>query len=246
LCRPIPNVDSGRTQHMVDKAENTEHTAQQAQDRGTRPVPALGNTDTLRRASVLRHTLSKKKAAICKKWLRLMVETYSGDVPTFLTQKKDKFTNPVGFIISHEIESIFDELLRGSDPDRLSSSLRNIIRIRAVQDFRPSEALAFVFHLKGVIREALAGELLDKETSEELQALDDSIDEMALLALDIYSECRERIHELKIGELKADRERAFVILERAQGIDRTANRRRTDGEEMKWHDGLTLTDRGDE
>jgi len=165
---------------------------------------------------VLKQKLSKKKGAICREWLRLIAETY--EARDFLTRARDRFANPVGFTISRETEAIVDELCQGNDPERLSSALANIIRIRAVQDLRPSEALSFVFHLKKAARDALAGEPVDEQTFEELRALDHSVDDMALLALDIYSHFRDRIHQLKLNEIKAERERAFVILERSQGI----------------------------
>jgi hypothetical protein len=37
-------------------------------------------------------------------------------------------------------------------PDTVSTFLDGIVRIRAVQNFAPSEAVAFIFHLKKVIR----------------------------------------------------------------------------------------------
>ncbi|NIR14663.1 MAG: hypothetical protein GWN86_12250, partial [Desulfobacterales bacterium] len=63
--------------------------------------------------------------------------------------------------ISKALENIYKELLKGVDREGVSPFLDRIIRIRAVQDFSPSQAIAFVFLLKRVIRE-----VLDKEVGE--------------------------------------------------------------------------------
>ena len=47
------------------------------------------------------------------------------------------------------------------------------------------------------------------------------IDTMALLAFDIYMKCREKIYEIKLDEVKGERERLFRLLER---IDPTSGK----------------------
>ena len=62
-----------------------------------------------------------------------------------------------------EIEGIYQRLIDGVElesPD-FSEFLDRIIRIRAIQQFSPSQALGFLFPLKAVIRE-----LLEKESAE--------------------------------------------------------------------------------
>ena len=39
------------------------------------------------------------------------------------------------------------------------------------------------------------------------------IDKLALLALDIYMKCREKIYEIRLNEVKAEGERALRLLE---------------------------------
>ena len=167
------------------------------------------------KAMVLEYLLSQKKAAILERWFHLILETYPADTSRFLKQKKDRFVNPVGYTTSQEIEALYEELLHGMNLDKLSASLNNIIIIRSVQDFSPSQAISFIFLLKKAIREELASEIRENRAFDELLEFDSRIDKLALLALDIYMKCREKIYEIRVNEVKADRERAFKLLERA-------------------------------
>src|SRR4030042_2596299 len=96
----------------------------------------------------LKELLHKKRSAILKKWFDIIVETYPAETALFLKNKKNRFANPVGSIIFEGIENIFDEILQGINSERVYPFLDNIIRVRAVQDFLPSQATSFIFLLK--------------------------------------------------------------------------------------------------
>ncbi len=154
---------------------------------------------------LLRNLLFQRKAFILDRWLNLIFDTYPLDGSIFLKQEKDRFINPVGYTIAQETEVLYQELLSGMNYDKLSTSLDNIIRIRAVQDFSPSQAVSFVFLLKKAIRDELEKEIKEDKLSEELMKFELKIDELALLAFDIYMKCREKIYQIKVGELKAEK-----------------------------------------
>jgi hypothetical protein len=118
----------------------------------------------------------------------------------------------VGQTVFRGLEAIFDILLKGMDTDTLSSFLDPIIRIRAVQNFTPSKAVSFIYFLKQIIRDNLAKELKDAAVSLELLNLESSIDDLALIAFDIYMECREKIYELKANQ---ERSGIFAAFKRA-------------------------------
>lgn len=143
-----------------------------------------------------------------------MLETYPAGTSRFLKQKKDRFTNPVGYTISQEIEALYDGLLQEMNSDKLAVCLDNIIRIRAVQDFPPSQTIAFIFLLKKAIREELASEIAENRVLEELLKFESRIDKLVLLAFDIYMKCREKVFEIRVNEVKAERERVLKLLER--------------------------------
>ncbi len=164
---------------------------------------------------VLEHLLSQKRAAILERWFQLILETYPADSSRLLKQDKDRFANPVGYTISQEIKTLYEELLQGMNTDRLAACLDNIIRIRSVQDFLPSQAIAFIFLLKRAVREELASEHEEKGAVEEILEFESRIDKLVLLALDTYMKCREKVFEIRVNEATAEKERALKLLERA-------------------------------
>ncbi len=160
----------------------------------------------------LNKSLLQKKTIILDRWLDLIVETYPADTRRFLKKQKDRFANPVGTTISREIENLYEELLQGIDPDRVSPILDRIIRIRAIQDFSPSHAVAFIFLLRRVIREELKNEIRENRLFDELLVIESGIDDLALLAFDIYMKCREKIYEIRANESK---NHVSMLLQRA-------------------------------
>ena len=154
--------------------------------------------------------LAEKRSKIIKKWRDAIINSYPEDSRGFLKREKSQFANPVGLIISKEIETLYDEIIKGENSEQLSSCLDSIIRIRAVQDFKPSRAVAFVLQLKQIIGEELGSGLAD-----EMRILDNRIDEIALLAFDVYSACRQKISDIRVNEVKNQVGR---LLERANLI----------------------------
>ncbi len=155
--------------------------------------------------------LEQKKEHILKRWFSLILEAYPPDVAIFLKHEKDRFTNPVGYAISTGTEALLDEVIHGAKSDRIISALDSIIRIRAVQDFTPSQALAVVFLLKKAVREELKikdsgfTSLDPPELYEELLQFETRIDGLASLAFDVYVKCRDDINRIKVGEANAER-----------------------------------------
>jgi hypothetical protein len=159
--------------------------------------------------------LQEKRDKIIKKWRDAIVASYPSETRAFLKREQDQFSNPVGLIIVNEIERLFDALVNGSHKHEISSSLDKIIKVRAVQDFSPSDALAFIFQLKDIIIIELerAGSSLDglKETGDVFGR----IDRVALLAFDVYMECRQKLNDIRVHEVKNEVGR---LLERANQL----------------------------
>ena len=113
------------------------------------------------------------------------------------------------------------------DEDNIYSSLDEIIRIRAVQDFTPSAAVSFIFGLKELIREELVDDtvgatytspLQEVQNHPELFELDSRIDKIALLAFNKYMECREKVHEIRANELKKRSRGIWERKNKKQGV----------------------------
>jgi len=160
----------------------------------------------------LKTLLTQNKKSIVQRWFNLIADTYPAGVSGLL-KDSDRFTNPVGYTISQEINSLYDELLHGrADSEKAAESLDNIIKIRAVQDFSPQEAVSFVFLLKKAVTDELGSEIEKKQSFREWIDFEPGIDKLASIAFDKYVKCREKICELRINEVKADREIAFRLL----------------------------------
>jgi len=150
----------------------------------------------------LKNLLQEKRDPIVKAWCDVVLSTYPEQSREFLKKQKDSIANPVGNTISEGIGSIYDELLEETASDKISLFLDNIIRVRAVQDFSPSQAVGFVFGLKDVVREVIKGDVESSQLSGQLVAFDATIDRLALRCFDIYTQCRENIFDIRVNEVK--------------------------------------------
>lgn len=156
--------------------------------------------------------LAQRKTAIVKKWFAATIETYPSDTAKFLKSQKDPFANPVGRTIYQGLEALFDELQKESNREAVQSLLDPIIRIRAVQNFSPSQAISFIFFLKDVVRDNIKKEDSQEQFFSDLLLFESKIDELGLIAFNLYMQCREKIYELKANEMK---NRTFRAFERA-------------------------------
>ncbi len=163
----------------------------------------------------LKHLLLEKKPEILTKWFDKIIASYPADTSNFLKNQKNRFANPVGATISEGITDLFDVIVSDSDAEKVYPFLNDIIKIKAVQGFTPSQAVSFVFLLKSAIRGTIKREIRESSLSEELAFLDARIDEIALLSFDIFMKCRERIYEIKADEVKR---MTFRLLQRAKLI----------------------------
>ncbi|MBW1845734.1 MAG: RsbRD N-terminal domain-containing protein [Deltaproteobacteria bacterium] len=160
----------------------------------------------------VKNFLEKRKTVIIKKWFDCVVDTYPPETASFLKKEKDPFNNPVGKTTVQCLEAIIDHLLDKRSEQDMISHLDPIIRIRSVQDFPPSKAAGFVLFLKKIIREELNNQKSKDVEINELSALDSKIDELVLIAFDVYAKCRETFYQIKANEAK---NRFYKAFERA-------------------------------
>ena len=151
---------------------------------------------------MLYELLLKYKSSIVSKWIELILDSYSIESSKFFNIEKNQFSNPVGNIISANAENIFDEIVSNKDYQKISLFLTDIIKIRAIQDFAPSEAVGFIFYLKKIIREELNNEIDQEKILDEFMELETEIDKIALTAFDLYMDSREKVFQIRIKEAK--------------------------------------------
>ncbi len=150
----------------------------------------------------LKHILLEKKDSLLASWFDSILDAYPAETARFLRNQKDRFANPVGQTIHEGIEGIFQELAQGGELAKVSGFLDAIIRVRAIQEFTASQAVAFIFFLKSIIRDGLRDISLTPELAEELVILESQIDSLALIAFDIFMQCREKLYDIKANEMR--------------------------------------------
>ena len=154
--------------------------------------------------------LSERKASLTDRWRQRLFESYPPETAIFLKKEKNRFDNPMGHQLSDGLGRILETLVQEMDREQVVAALDEVIRVRALQNFTPSQALAFIFLLKNVIREELAPELKDGQFSPELQEVESRIDGMALLGFEVYTQRREKLYEIRVTEVKEARQRLFA------------------------------------
>lgn len=158
-----------------------------------------------------RGPLEDRKRAIVDRWAELALRVYPPESSRIMLRETDRFRNPVGRITRESLDALYDGLVSASPAGELTPHLDGIVRIRAVQDLSPSAAVEFLFLLKRAVREELGGEAGSRRAAPDLSALDSSIDRLALAAFDLFVQCREKICELRVDEVKRN---ASALLER--------------------------------
>jgi len=145
--------------------------------------------------------LSNKKKEILSLWIERTLDSYTA--PGFFKKSKDPFANPVGVNIANGFTALLELLLNNAEQQAYLKPLDQVVRIRAVQDFTPSQAMAPFLELKWVVKHVLSGDKATQPLLQMLDTLDCDIDRMALAAFDIFAECREQLYRNRIRELKS-------------------------------------------
>jgi len=152
--------------------------------------------------------LEKQRPAILKTWLREIFDAYPVGTSRFLKGEQDMFANPVGHNIAVNAEYLLNGLIRKDSDASMSSYLEQIIRIRAVQDFTPSQAVSFMDSLKPVIISKLKTEITKYSLGAEWGELETRIDSLAQCAYELYEEMKQRIDIIRTKEM--DKSERFV------------------------------------
>ena len=149
----------------------------------------------------LKQILEKNKDLFVKKWFQATIDTYPLQAAKILGKDSNRFDNPVGAVTHETIEDVFNLILEKFTGETLEKALDPIIRIRAVQAFSASEAVSFVFALKGI-----GEDILDSSMIREFEKI---VDQIALASFNKFMKCKEEIFLLKATESKRRIHRAF-------------------------------------
>lgn len=147
--------------------------------------------------------LNDKQSKLVENWIASVIATYPANSVKFFKDTKDPFANPVGSTIKRSIDLLFTEVIKQKmDPAAVNEAMDPIIRLRAVQEFTPSKAVSFIFTIKHLLRKEFTKQLKDESVGRFLSDVESNVDEMILIAFDIYGKCREKIYLLRINQAK--------------------------------------------
>lgn len=150
----------------------------------------------------LAQRIANGKESLVDRWYDLVLATYPGETAKLWRRNNDPFTNPVGQTTHRALAELVDHLLVWNDAQAICKSLDEVVKIRAVQDFTPAKAMAFIFLLKKALREVFSKDLAGGGLDAELADLDARVDNMALMGFDVYVREREKIFRMRVDEFK--------------------------------------------
>lgn len=146
--------------------------------------------------------MAERAEELSQKWASLILGTYPAETQAVWRKNTDEFSNPVGCCIQEAASRLIPLLLTWNDAQAVAQALDQIVKIRAVQDFSPSQALSFVFLLKKLLRQEFAKELAAKGELEELLRFETRVDNLAVMAFDLYVASRDQIARMRVDEVK--------------------------------------------
>ncbi len=162
----------------------------------------------------LSRLLEQNKEQLLDQWFDLVVKTYPGLSGVFL-KKQHKWGNPVGTNIREALGLLMDELVLPEASENLAPLLDTVVRIRTVQDYMPSEAVAILLFIKHVVRDQFKEQIASGQIPvAELHGFENKVDTMMLIAFDIYTKCRNTVMQNKLEDYK----RNFSAVLRKKGI----------------------------
>ena len=155
------------------------------------------------------------RETLLSRWTESFFASYPLDAAGFLRTSDDPFANPVGRITREAAAELYDAVA-GLDvtAEAVRGALESLMRLRAVQDMPPSRAAGALYLLKPLLRAEIlpvlagAGGPAQADLSAYLE-MESRLDSLALLALDMYQDSREKVFRLRVEELK--REQSQVL-----------------------------------
>ncbi len=150
----------------------------------------------------LEQRIAERSEELAGKWADLILGTYPPQTQAVWKQNLERFSNPVGHAILTATAELIPLLLAWNDADAVAKALDQLVKIRAVQDFTPSQALSFVFLFKKLLRQEFTRELSDQGALQELLAFETRVDNLAVIAFDLYVAARDQVQRMRVEEVK--------------------------------------------
>jgi len=158
----------------------------------------------------LGEALHNNRYKIVDQWVDYTLSSYESS--SFFKKEKDAFANPIGGTIRSALKKLFPLLCQGGDAAVYKEPLSQMMHLRSVQDFSPSQAVAPLNAVKHITRDILASDKETKDLVNELYDFEFAVDLAMLAAFDLYMDCREKIYKVRIDEIKSGK---FILTDSA-------------------------------
>jgi len=151
---------------------------------------------------------SSQRDTLVELWVSRFFASYPLDSKGFMRTNRDRFANPVGETTRISAAVLFDAVIgMETSAETVKSALHDLVWVRAVQDMPPSKAVGTLYLLKDLLRKEILPVCLKPEHAgealiNEYLAMESRLDTLGLMALDMYSEARERVFRIRVEEVK--------------------------------------------
>jgi hypothetical protein len=165
---------------------------------------------------MLTEILRQNRDFVLERWFDRIMDRYHPETKKHFMAKGNPFANPMGSTIREAIAGIFDGLLDGLEAQNqpIAGHLDKVVRIRAIQEMSAAQAVSYLYHLKTIVRDLAKGKDGYGQVGEELLAFESQIDDLALFSFDIYSQCREKLFNIRVYEVKSQVQKILDVMER--------------------------------
>jgi len=148
----------------------------------------------------LKDFIDAKKTVILDRWFDRVLEVYPPDTQSFFRENKSPYSNPIGFTLRKGMEGILDQILRPLTVEEARAILEPVMKVRAVENLPSSGGGDFILPLREVVPEIVREDKREDLLGREWLDLNSRINRLALLGMNLYSECREKVNQLRIKE----------------------------------------------
>ena len=168
-------------------------------------LPALGMflaiSERLWRGRMgLNEALAAKREAVLERWFQAVLATYPADTARFLAGGADPFANPVGHTVREGLGRLYDRFAADAPERRAFGRDRRHREDPGGSGVLPLGGRRVRLHPQG---DSPRGVGRRRARSAPAQAaLDNGVDRLALVAFDVYMQCREKIFEIRVREIK--------------------------------------------
>lgn len=152
--------------------------------------------------------LKNNKQSLLNEWFEWLIDTYPEASKKYFRNTNQQFTNPVGYSLYHNLNSVFDCLIRQDfNSNEFRNALEEIIKIRFIQQ---SSSLKEI-NIFEFIWDKIISNLPPHSAKEDIVATIELFNSFNYILFEIYSKIRARIVEIQKDEI---RNRYGKIIER--------------------------------